>query len=417
VLLLSIGIVLFCTLLVGRSMIEDKHKQSNFSNIVLLSLIGMNGTVLVTDLFSMYVFLEVGSVASFVLIALKRDNHALEGAIKYLILSAVATVLMISGVALMLMLAGSVSFAAVAAALRVPGSPLLAQIAVGAFTCGLLIKGGMVPFHGWLPDAYSAAPAAVSVLLAGIVTKVMGIYGLVRLSMEVFPHSAPLSHALMVVGVVSIVVGALAALVQSDLKRMLAYSSISQIGYIVLALGCAISPAADKALVAGMTLANLALIGAVFHLFNHAIFKTLLFVNAAALEQRLGTSDMTRMVGLGGRMPVTSTTSIIAALSVSGVPPLSGFWSKVIIIIALWMGGFHVYATIAILMSVVTLAYLLGMQRKIFFGKVSQEFAQVREAAPGVVVPAVVLAALTVAVGLAFPWVWTHIILPVASLP
>jgi formate hydrogenlyase subunit 3/multisubunit Na+/H+ antiporter MnhD subunit len=323
---------------------------------------------------------------------------------------------MISSIALLMMLAGGVSFDAVAAALKNPGSPLLAQIAVGAFTCGLLIKGGVVPFHGWLPDAYSAGPAAVSVLLAGIVTKVMGIYGLVRLSMDIFPHSAALSHTLMVTGAASILVGALAALVQTDLKRMLAYSSISQIGYIVLALGCAVGPTADKEFVAGMTLANLALIGAVFHLFNHAIFKTLLFVNAAALEQRLGTSDMTRMTGLAGRMPVTGATSILATLSVSGVPPLSGFWSKVIIVIALWMGGYHVYAAIAVLASVLTLAYLLGMQRKIFFGKGSEEFAQVREAAPGVVVPAVVLAALTVAVGLAFPWVWSHIILPVATL-
>ena len=407
VMLLTIGIVLFTTLMVGRSMIEDERRQSNLANILLLSLIGMNGAVLVTDLFSLYVFLEVASVASFVLIAMKRDGPALEGAIKYLILSAVATVLMISSIAFLMMLAGGVSFEAVKTALAASGDTLLAKLAVGAFVCGLLIKGGLVPFHGWLPDAYSAAPAPVSILLAGIVTKVMGIYALVRLTVSVFGLSGPLGDALMLVGAISIIVGALAAIAQTDLKRMLAYSSISQIGYIVLALGCAKEPAVR----------DLAIIGAVFHLFNHAIFKSLLFVNAAALEQRLGTSDMTRMTGLGSRMPVTSTTSVIGLLSAAGVPPLSGFWSKVIIVIALWMGGHHIYAAIAVLMSVVTLAYLLGMQRKLFFGKVSEEFAQVRESSLGVVVPALILAALTIAVGLAFPWVWSTLMYPVAALP
>ena len=402
VMLLTIGIVLFTTLMVGRSMIEDERRQSNLANILLLSLIGMNGAVLVTDLFSLYVFLEVASVASFVLIAMKRDGPALEGAIKYLILSAVATVLMISSIAFLMMLAGGVSFEAVKTALAASGDTLLAKLAVGAFVCGLLIKGGLVPFHGWLPDAYSAAPAPVSILLAGIVTKVMGIYALVRLTVSVFGLSGPLGDALMLVGAISIIVGALAAIAQTDLKRMLAYSSISQVGYIVLALGCG---------------TPLALVAAAFHLFNHAIFKSLLFVNSAAVEQQQKTTDMERLGGLGGQMPFTATTSVVGLLSAAGVPPLSGFWSKVIIVIALWMGGHHIYAAIAVLMSVVTLAYLLGMQRKLFFGKVSEEFAQVRESSLGVVVPALILAALTIAVGLAFPWVWSTLMYPVAALP
>jgi proton-translocating NADH-quinone oxidoreductase chain N len=401
VMLLAIGIVVFAALWVGRAMLEDERKQFGFVNLLLVSLIGMNGAVLVTDLFSLYVFLEVTSVSSFVLIALHRDDRGLEGALKYLILSAVATILMVSGVALLMMVAGGTSFETVREALRGSGDTVLAKVAVGAFTCGLLVKGGVVPFHGWLPDAYSTAPAPVSVLLAGIVTKVMGIYALVRLTTSVFAASAPLTGALMAVGAISIVVGALAALGQRDLKRMLAYSSISQVGYIVLALGCG---------------TELALAGAVFHLFNHAIFKSLLFVNAAALEQRLGTTDMTRMGGLGARMPLTSATSIVAILSTAGVPPLSGFWSKLIILIALWQAGHPLYAALAVGMSAVTLAYLLLIQRKIFFGTMKEELAQVREASAPLVLPAVVLAALTIAVGLAFPWVLDTFMLRVPGI-
>ena len=161
-------------------------------------------------------------------------------------------------------------------------------------------------------------------LLAGVATKASGIYALVRLIATIFPMSVPLNQVLMVVGLISIVIGALAAIGQTDMKRMLAYSSISQVGYIVLGLGCGTA---------------LGVAGAVFHMFNHAVFKSLLFVNSADLEQRLGTTDMRKMGGLGSRMRVTSATSVIAMLSTAGIPPLAGFWSKLIIIVALWAGA------------------------------------------------------------------------------
>ena len=402
VLLVSIGIVVFTAVLVGRQTITEPKQWFNFINLVLVSLIGMNGTVLLTDVFSLYVFLEVTAIASFILIALGRDLNALEGAFKYLILSAVATVLMLSSVAVLLIVAGDTSFAAISSAVNGPNSgSVTVKFAIGIFICGLFIKGGLVPFHGWLPAAYSAAPAAVSILLAGIMTKVSGIYALIRLVSSVFgPSNASVNNILMVVGTVSILVGALAALGQNDFKKMLAYSSISQVGYIILGLGC------------GTTLG---IVGAVFHLFNHSIFKTLLFVNSAAVEQRTGTTDMNRMGGLGAKMPFTSVTSLIAFLSTAGVPPMAGFWSKLIIIMALWQGSHYVYAFIAVLASVITLAYLLMMQRKVFFGILSDNLQDVREAGYGIVLPAVALAAITVAVGLISPLVFNSVIMPIGS--
>jgi len=196
----------------------DGWARSRFASVMLIAMVGMNGTVVLTDLFSLYVFLEITAVSSFVLIAFHRDREALEGAFKYIILSAVATTLMIGSVALLLLVAGGTSFTTVRDALTTAGTSTVAKIAMGAFVCGLFIKGGLVPFHGWLPGAYSSAPAPVSVFLAGIATKVSGVYALVRLMSSVFgPGATSLNQVLLLVGAVSIVMGALAALWQDNL--------------------------------------------------------------------------------------------------------------------------------------------------------------------------------------------------------
>ncbi len=384
---------------------EDNEKRFRFANLLLLCLAGMNGIVLVRDLFALYVFLEITAVTSFVLIALERGKAAFEGAFKYMVLSAVATALILGGLALLFVVAGDTSFAAVKAALQGAATTKLALAAMALFVVGLSVKAGLVPFHGWLPDAYSAAPAAVSVLLAGIVTKTTGVYTLIRLA-QVFGLPEPVKHALLALGAVSIVAGALAALTQRDFKRMLAYSSISQVGYIVLAMG-----AAD-----GGAVGQLAIAGAVLHLFNHAIFKTLLFVNSAAVEVQAGTRDMDRLGGISARMPVTGTTSVLAMLSTAGIPPLSGFWSKLFIILAVWKAGHEGFAFVGIVASVITLGYFLSMQRRVFFGKLSEGCKDLREAGPWGLVPALMLAAITVALGVAVPWLFDTFLIRVGSI-
>jgi proton-translocating NADH-quinone oxidoreductase chain N len=391
VLLVSIGMVVVSAVLVGHFTLGEDHQYRSFVNLMLVALIGMNGTVLLSDLFSLYVFVEITSVASFVLIALERGKLASEGALKYLLMSAVAATMLLAAVALFVIYAGSTNFEVVKRALADTASPArpVAMLAMALYLGGLFIKAGLVPFHGWLPAAYSTAPASVSVFLAGIATKAGGVYALLRLSAYVFGPIEPLGKVLLLVGVVSIFVGAIAALGQTDLKRMLAYSSISQVGYIVLALGCG---------------TPLALAGAAFHVFNHATFKALLFSNSAAVESRLGTTDMTRMGGLGKQMPVTGVTSLIALLSTAGIPPFSGFWSKLLIVIALYNAGHDGYALLAILGSLFTLGYFLVMERTAFFGKPPAEMEKVTEARPGLLVPAILLTLVTVGVGVCFPF-------------
>jgi multicomponent Na+:H+ antiporter subunit D len=401
VMLLCGGIVVFVVALVERYLVRDEEQTFRFLNVLLLVLAGMNGTVLVRDIFSLYVFLEIAAIGSFILIGLNKEQDACEAAFKYIILSVVATVLMLSSIAIFLMIAGDTSFAGVSQALHSSPDKLLIAIAVGIFLCAAFIKSGVMPFHGWLPDAYSASSAPVSVLLAGIVTKTVGVYLLIRLVYTVVGFSPAITQILLWVGTVSVVLAALAALDQKDLKRMLAYSSISQVGYIVLGLA---------------TGSALGLAGALFHIFNHTIFKSLLFVNSAAVESATGTRQLDKLSGLAQKMPLTGTTSVLACLSCAGIPPLSGFWSKLIIIVALWKAGLYGCAMVAAFASVLTLAYFLTMQRMAFFGKLRADLGQVKEVGFGLALPMIILALITVGAGLSFPFIMHWFTLPLGMI-
>lgn len=400
IMLLCIGIVSICTLFVALHTIHDEGERFKFINLLIMASVGMSGIVIVKDIFSLYIFLEVTAIATFVLIAFEKGIEALEGAFKYLMLSAIATIMILTSIALLFIFSGSTSFAEIHAALLLSNNNIV-LLTIGLLLCGLLIKGGLVPFHAWVPDAYSSAPAAVSVLLAGIITKAAGIYTLLRVLTAVLGFSPALKSTLLILGTLSILVGAFAAMGQKDMKRLLAYSSISQVGYIVVGFG---------------TGTFLGIAGAIFHIFNHSIFKSLLFVNSAAVETSLGTTDMDKMGGLSSRMPITGTTSVIGLLSAAGIPPLSGFWSKLMIIIALWQSGSHTYSVIAIMAGVITLAYLLVMQRKAFFGKLAAENEQLEEARPGIAAVSIILAAILIGTGVFFPFVFNTFIAPLQEL-
>lgn len=402
VMLLAIAVVGFSALMVARYSIRDAERLFNFSNLAILAFAGMNGVVLADDVFSLYVFLEITAVSSFILIAFNGDRDAFEGTFKYIILSAAATAMILAAIALLFIVVGGVSFESIRASMaETGGHDHLLVAALILLTAGLFIKGGLVPFHGWLPDAYTAAPPATSVLLAGIVTKTTGIYTLIRLVTSVFAMSATVNMLLLIIGAISIVIGALAALGQNDFKRMLAYSSISQVGYIVLGLGAG---------------SALGVAGAIFHLFNHSVFKSLLFVNSAAVEQQSGTRNMDKLGGISDKMPVTGTTSVIAFLSTAGIPPLSGFWSKFIIIVAVWKSGHPYLAALAILASLITLAYFLSMQRRVFFGQLAQGLENLKEASPWILVTVSVLALITIGIGIFMPWIFGTFLLPIGSI-
>lgn len=393
--LLTIGLITFVSLIVCYN--TNKKELINYTSLMLIIMMGMNGVVLVTDLFSLYVFLEIIAVSSFILISIYKDMNALISSYKYFIMSVIASVFMLLGIAMVLILVGDVSFSVIKDYFSLAnGSHQFQLIAVILlFITGLSIKAGLVPFHGWLPLAYSNSPSSVSVLLAGIVTKVAGVYSIYVIYINAFCKNSTVGNIIMLFGVISIVIGAFAAIGQSDLKKMLSFSSISQIGYIILAIGIG-SP--------------LALLGAFFHFFNHATFKSLLFVNSTAIEEQTGTTKLDDLGGLAVKMKITGGTSVVGFLSTAGIPPLSGFWSKLIIIIAAWQASNYSYAVIALLASILTLAYFLIMQRKVFFGELKAGLEGIVEANRGIRFVSLFLAAIIILVGILFPFLYVYIV-------
>ncbi len=394
----AVYLVALCVTFFSAWFIEEGlPNRPAYYSLILVSVAAMCGVVTTTDFFTLYVFIEVLAVTSFALITTDDSKNGLEGALKYFLLTFPASALIIVGISILMLTLGSLSYENLQLFMASDISAGPVTFAGALLMLGFLIKSGIVPFHTWTPDAYQGAYAPVSAYLAGIVTKISGVYAILKLAtlMRLFDGRAlALSEMLMFLGMLSIAVGALAALKQTDLKRMLAFSSVSQLGYIVLAAGLG---------------TPLAIIGAVFHLVNHATFKTVLFLNSASVEKATGTTDMDKLGGLEHAMPWTSWTSVIALLSTAGVPPLSGFWSKLIIILALWESGLKLYAVLALLFSVVTLAYFMMMQRKVFFGKKSPAAENAREVSAPLLAPVVLLSAVIAALGLLFPYFYSYL--------
>ena len=360
--------------------------KEKFYTLFLLMLAGMNGVLITGDLFNLFVFLEIAAIASYALVAFGIEHEELEASFKYMVIGEVGSLFILLGIAFLYSLTSTLNMADMGQVLAAGHGSSKSVLFVSAlFLMGFGIKAAVMPFHAWLPDAHPSAPAPISAMLSGLLIKVLGVYALMRIFFNVLGAEPAILNILLVLGTISMVAGALLAIGQDDIKRMLAYSSISQIGYIVFAIGIA---------------TPLALVGALLYLINHAVSKALLFLNSGAIEYSTGTRDLKEMGGLSARMPVTATTSLIGAMSISGIPPLGGFWGKLIIIFAAIQSGHYALAVIAILVSVITLGYYLKLQRHAFWGPLRDRWKDVLEVPLAMQVPMVVLALLAMAGGL-----------------
>ncbi len=399
--LMVVNVVAFCCILYSIGYIDHYGGRGKFFALLLLLVLGLNGVLLVRDIFSLYLFLEVASVASYVLVAYNLEWDGIESALKYLLLSVVATGMILIGIALVWASTGTLAFTELKAALGGGAPSGLFLLAAALFVSGFGLKAAVVPFHAWLPDAHPSAPAPISAMLSGVVIKVAGIYALVRIFFDIYPAPPQVLRVFLILGVVSMAAGAIVAFYQSDIKRMFAYSSISQIGYILIGLG----------------LGNpLGILGALFHVFNHAMFKSLLFLNSGALQYRTGTRNINEMGGLEGRMKVTGATSIFGTLSIAGVPPFNGFWSKLFIVLGAVAAKSYVVAALTIFFSIFTLGYFLLMQRRVFFGKLNLRWKDVTEAPASMSLAMIILAANCLLVGVFFNQVVRGLIEPAAML-
>ncbi|MGV8042589.1 MAG: complex I subunit 5 family protein [Thermoanaerobaculaceae bacterium] len=400
--LVVVNVVGLCCAVYSIDYIGHYGGRAKFYSLLLLMVMGLNGMVLVRDLFSLYLFLEVASVAAYVLVAYNLEFDGIEASLKYLLLSVVATGMVLVGIALILATTGTLSFGGLKAALAggAAANPVV-MLAAGLFVAGFGLKAAVVPFHAWLPDAHPSAPAPISAMLSGVVIKVAGVYALVRLFFGVYAAPPQVLRVLVLLGLASMVVGAVVAYFQTDFKRLLAYSSISQIGYILIGLG----------------IGNwFGVVGALFHVLNHAIFKSLLFLNSGAVQYRTGTRDIREMGGLENRMRVTGITSVFGTLSIAGVPPFGGFFSKLFIILGAVAARQWVVAFLTVFFSIFTLGYFLYLQRRVFFGKLNEKWNELKEAPAAMSVAVVVLAATTLLVGVFFDSVLRGLIEPAARV-
>lgn len=370
--------------------IENETNPITYYSLILLSVSAMCSVVMVRDLFSLYIFVEAVAVCSFALITSDKNKNSIEASIKYFFLTFPASVLIIIGISLVLTSQKSLDFEIISVSTN-----LMTMIGLSLVMIGFLLKSGMAPFHLWTPDVYQGSYSPISAYLAGIVTKIGGMYAIIKLAtiMKYYPLEK-ISNLLIFTSILTIIVGSIATFVQKDIKRMLAYSSISQMGYILAGVS---------------TFSPTGIIAGVFHLFNHATFKTVLFLNSACIEKETKTTDMTQLKGLENRMPITAWTSVIASMSTAGIPPLSGFWSKLLIIISLWQTGYIKTAITALILSILTLGYFVIMQRNVFFGKLPEKFAEIKESKPQLLIPIVVMTLIILLAGIYVSYIYSYL--------
>lgn len=362
--LVTVNLMAFFIAIYSINYMERFTSKWKFYTLFLLMVAGMNGVVITGDMFNLFVFLEIASVASYALVAFGTERHELEAAFKYAVMSIVGSLFILLGIVFLYSYTSTLNMADMANVLAQKGMSNIVIMVSVLFIMGFGLKAALVPFHAWLPDAHPSAPAPISAMLSGVLIKSLGVYTLSRIFYNIFGINSSLSLILMVLGALSMVIGVFLAIGQWDFKRLLAYHSISQIGYVILGIGLG---------------TPLGIAGGLFHLFNHSVFKSLLFLNSGAVEYATGTRDLKKMGGLMTKMPITGATSLIASMSIAGIPPFNGFWSKLIIIIACVQANRLGYAFWAVLASILTLASFMKVMKYAFFGKLRDRWNEVRE--------------------------------------
>jgi len=396
-LLLGISVVSSAAMLFSIRYMEQYTAKAKYLSLFLLMVAGMNGVVLSGDIFNLFVFLEIASLASYALVGFGCGHEELEASFKYMVLGSIGSIFILFAVALVYGNTGSLNMAYISEGIQSNGlNPGLA-FALALFVVGFGLKAALVPFHAWLPDAHPSAPAPISAMLSGILIKTLGVYALARVVFNIFGISLATGWLLLTFGIVGMLVGAFLAFGQWDLKRLLAYSSISQVGYVMLGIGLGGLIIAREG---NLAWASLAILGGLFHLLNHAVYKSLLFLTSGSIQMSTGTRQLREMGGLAEKLPVTRATCTVASAAIAGIPPFSGFWSKLILVIAAVQAGYYWVAAIIVFVSLCTLIMYLKVQRYVFGGELPENLQEIKENRGSMLVAMVSLACLCVLMGL-----------------
>lgn len=322
----------------------------------LLCLAGLLGMTVTADVFNVFVFLEISSLSGYALISQGTDRRALTAAFRYLIIGTIGGTFVLIGIGLAYAKTGTLNMSDMAERLQTVQDSTTVIAAFAFIMVGLLIKIGAFPLHGWLPNAYTFAPSMVTAFLAGSATKV-AVYVWLRFAFDVFGIDTafpdwPVQNLLMGLAIAGMLIASIVAIFQPSLKRILAWSSVAQLGYIILG----ISFLSEKGLTAGIV-----------HLFNHAMSKCALFIAVAAVVYRLGTSQLTRLAGIGRSMPLTSAAAVMAGLSLIGLPATTGFISKWVLVQAAVEQGLWLPVVAIVITSLLALVYVGRVLEVVYF--------------------------------------------------
>ncbi len=392
---LLITTAVFVAMIYSFSYMSHDDNEPQYYTLFLMLCGGVMGLVLSGDLFNMFIMVEILTFAAVALTAFRnRVTGALEAAFKYLVVGCIGSTCILAGTIILYQQAHTLNLAQLATI--IPGK--LSTNTIVAFALlfiGFCTKAFIVPFHPLAADAHGAAPAPVSVLISGVLTK-SGIYGIIRLTFFLFQmmNLGAVQFWLVFLGSVSMFVCVTMALAQHDFKRLLAFHSISQIGYVLTAVGLATALGASAGL---------------YHAMNHTLFKGLLFLCAGAVLHETGTTDLGKLGGLSKKMPWTTVLFLIGAASISGIPPFNGFASKWLIYQATYEKavetgniGFAFVTIVALVTSTLTLASFVKVTQSVFFGQLPKECENAKEVSWGMRISMSILAILCTLTGL-FP--------------
>ena len=385
---------------------HDDNEREYYTLFLMLGG-GVMGLVLSGDLFNMFIMVEILTFAAVALTAFRNTARgALEAAFKYLVVGSIGSTCILVGTAMLYAQAHTLNLAQLAQV--IPGNLNTAtKVAFALLFVGFGTKAFIVPFHPLAADAHGAAPASISVMISGVLTK-SGIYGIIRLTYFLFQtmNLGTMQFLLVFIGSLSMFICVTMALAQHDFKRLLAFHSISQIGYVLTAVGLCTALGVSAGL---------------YHAMNHTLFKGLLFLAAGAVLHETGTTDLGKLGGLSRKMPYTTVLFLIGAFSISGIPPFNGFASKWMIYQATYQKavesgniGFLLVTIIALVTSVLTLASFVKVSQSVFFGQLPKELENVKEVPFGMRFAMAIFALLCVLTGLFPNLVTTYITEPAA---
>jgi len=392
---LLISTAVFVSAVYSIQYMSHDDNVPEYYTLFLMLAGGVIGLVLSGDIFNMFIMVEILTFAAVALTAFRNKVYgALEAAFKYLVVGCIGSTCILVGVIMLYAQVHTLNFAQLSA--LIPGNMNNAtKVAFALLYIGFSTKAFIVPFHPLAADAHGAAPASISVLISGVLTK-SGIYGIIRLTYFLFQSMGlgTMQFLLVFVGSISMFVCVTMALAQHDFKRLLAFHSISQIGYVLSAVGLCTA---------------LGISAGVYHAMNHTLFKGLLFLAAGAVLHQTGTTDLGKLGGLSKKMPQTTALFLIGAASISGIPPFNGFASKWMIYQATYQKavesnniGFLLVTIIALVTSVLTLASFVKVSQSVFFGQLPKQYEDVKEVGFGMRFAMGIFAVLCVVTGL-FP--------------